>query len=100
MTRVYRNVPNGITWVERGANTPVLALPDHGDPVWRWMVPDVSTLVYDDELHAVENETIDEHVRIALDADHRRIIELVAASKIPAVTKSEIRKLIGEVITE
>jgi hypothetical protein len=93
MTRVYRNVPNGITWIERGSNVPVLALPDHGDPVWRWMTPDVSHLVYDDELHAVETETIDEE-RSRLRA---ALIEAVAESKIPAVSKSDVRKLIEEV---
>lgn len=93
MTRIYRHPVNGITWIERGTNVPVLVLPDHGEPLWRWQTPEPSTLIYDDELHAVENETIDaerERLRTGL-------VTAVAGSDIAATAKATVRKIIGEV---
>lgn len=94
MTRIYRHTVNGITWIERGTGTPLIVISDHGSGVdFRWDPPPTSTLIYDDELPAVEHETIDaerERLRAAL-------VDQVAGSDITATTKATVRKIIGEV---
>lgn len=94
MTRVYRDVPTGTSWIERGAGTPLVVVSDHGDRVeHRWAPPDASTLVYDDELHTVEGEQLDaqrERLRTAL-------VDQVAGADITATAKATVRKIIGEV---
>lgn len=94
MTRVYRDAPTGATWIERGAGTPLVLVSDHGDRVeHRWAPPDVSTLVYDDALDAVETEQLDdqrERLRAAL-------VDQVAGADITATAKATVRKIIGEV---
>lgn len=94
MTRIYRDMPAGMTWIERGAGTPLIEMSDHGDRVeHRWAAPDPSTLIYDDELHAVEAEQLDaqrERLRVAL-------VDQVAGSDITATAKATVRKIIGEV---
>ena len=94
MTRIYRDVIAGATWIERGTGTPICAIDDHGAGVgWQWKAPDPGLLVYDDTLHAVENETID----AALADERKRITDAVTASSVPATAKATIRKIIGEV---
>lgn len=91
--RVYRNVITGTTWIERGTGTPLIVIPDHGGTTGQqWAAPDSNLIVYDDELHAVERETID----AALVTERNRIRDQVAASTIPAVAKSTVRKIIEE----
>lgn len=90
MTRVYRDQPLGITYVERGSGGPVLRVPDHGEADHLWNPPPLSLLVYDDELHAVDNDHLTE-VR-------DRLLKAVGESKIPPTSKAEVRKIIGEVI--
>ena len=90
MTRVYRDPANAITWVERGEGSPLVAVPDHGDPEFRWRVPDPSTLVYDDTIGQTENDHLDD----ARD----RLLAAVGSSKIPATVKHEVRGMIVEVL--
>ena len=90
MTRVYRDQPLGITYVERGTGGPLLVLADHGDPDWQWASPNLSTLVYDDELYAVENDHLTE-VR-------DQLLQAVGELDIAATAKSRVRTVIGEVI--
>ena len=94
VTRVYRNSITGTTWIERGAGTPLVVVSDHGDRVeYRWAPPDVSTLVHDDALDAVEREQLDaqrERLRTAL-------VDQVAGADIAATAKATVRKIIGEV---
>jgi hypothetical protein len=90
MTRVYRDVPNAITWLQRGDGSPLVAVPDHGDPEFRWRIPDPSTLVYDDEIGQTENDQ--------LDAARDRLLAAVGASKIPPTAKHEVRGLIVEAL--
>lgn len=89
MTRVYRNVVAGVTWIEHGASTPLLAVPDHGEASHQWGRPDPSTLVYDDEIGQTENDLIDEM--------RDRLLALVGGSKIPPTAKSDVRQIIGQV---
>lgn len=95
MTRVYRDAVAGVTWIERGSGPPFIELADHGErTVTRWRAVDPSMLIYDDELHAVESEQLDdqrEQFRTAL-------VAAVAGSDIPATAKSTVRKIIGEVL--
>jgi hypothetical protein len=90
MTRVYRDATNGITWLQRGEGAPLVAVPDHGDPEYRWRIPDPSTLVYDDKIGQTENDHLDD----ARD----RLLAAVGASKIPATVKHEVRGMIVEVL--
>lgn len=91
MVRVYRDQPLGMTYVERGSGGPVLRVPDHGEADQLWNPPPSSLLVYDDELHEVENET--------LSAARERLIRAVGASAdLPATAKATVRKIITEVI--
>jgi len=90
MTRVYRDPVNAITWVQRGDGSPLVAIPDHGDPEFRWRIPDPSTLVYDDVIGQTENDHLDD----ARD----RLLAAVGSSKMPPVAKAEARALIAEVL--
>jgi hypothetical protein len=90
VTRVYRDAANGITWLQRGEGAPLVAVPDHGDPEYRWRIPDPSTLVYDDKIGQTENDHLDD----ARD----RLLAAVGASKIPATVKHEVRGMIVEVL--
>lgn len=92
MTRLYRNPVAGVTWIERGPGTPLIVISDHGSGVdFQWGTPDPNSLIYDDELHAVETEQID----AAVSAERTRIRDEVAASTLPAPAKSTVRKIIG-----
>lgn len=86
--KIYRDVPNGITWIERGAGGPLVALPDHGDPEFRWTIPSPDLIVYDDELHAVEHDHLDD----ARD----RLITAVGGSDLPPTVKSRVRQLVTD----
>jgi hypothetical protein len=90
VTRVYRDQSVGITYVERGRGAPAVFVPDHGDPDYRWEIPTRAGMVYDDELHACENE--------ALDDARDRLNDLVGKSKLPATIKAEVRKMISAVL--
>lgn len=92
MTRVYRDPVAGVTWIERGTGGPVLIVTDHGAPPFdqQWHAPDLSTLVYDDELHGVEND----HLTDTRD----RLIKAVAESDLAATVKARVRSMITEVI--
>lgn len=91
MTRIYRHVMAGVTWIERGTGTPLIVVSDHGNEVAHsWTIPELGTLVYDDDLHETERETID----AAVLSEQIRIRDQVAASTIPAVAKSTVRKII------
>lgn len=91
MTRIYRNVIAGVTWIERGTGTPLIVITDHGDQVQHaWNPPELGTLIYDDELHETERETID----AALLTERTRIRSEVAASSLPAPAKATVRKII------
>ena len=94
MTRIYRNAVRGLTWIERGAGTPLVVVSDHGDRVeYRWAPPAAEVPVWDDELHAVETEQLDaqrERLRTAL-------VDQVAGADIAATAKATVRKIIGEV---
>jgi hypothetical protein len=90
MTRVYRDPVAGVTWVERGAGSPLLAVPDHGEAQHQWSRPDARALVYDDEIGQTENDQ--------LDAARDRLLAAVGASKIPPTAKHEVRGLIVEAL--
>lgn len=90
MTRVYRSPRTGTTWIERGTGAPLIVVPDHGDPGYQWVTPNTLDLVYDDELHAVENDHLTE-VR-------NQLLKAVGESKIPPTSKADVRRIIGEVI--
>lgn len=93
--RVYRDVPSGVTWIERGSGGPMIVIDDHGSGVsYQWNPPELGTLVYDDQLHEVEHETI----KAALLSERIRIRDAVVASTIPAPAKATVRKIIGEPI--
>jgi hypothetical protein len=88
VTRVYRDVVAGVTWIERGTGTPLTVVRDHGDSIeHQWHRPEPDTLIYDDELHAVESEGID--------TERERIRTEVDASSLPATAKATVRKIIG-----
>jgi hypothetical protein len=93
VTRIYRDTVTGVTWIERGTGTPLVVIHDHGSGVnYQWQPPTMGALVYDDELFAVENETIE----TALLTERTRIRDAVAASTLPAPAKATVRKIIGE----
>jgi hypothetical protein len=89
MTRVYRDPVNAITWVQRGDGSPLVAVPDHGDPEFRWRIPDPSTLVYDDVIGQTENDHLDD-VR-------DRLLAAVGTSKIPPTSKADVRAIVADV---
>lgn len=89
MTRVYRDIVAGITYVERGSGGPLLHVPDHGEPDWQWTAP-IAALVYDDERPAAEHDRLTE-VR-------DRLLEAVGESKIPPTSKADVRRIIAEVL--
>jgi hypothetical protein len=92
VTRLYRNPVAGVTWIERGPGTPLIVISDHGSGVdFQWGTPDANSLIYDDELHAVETEQLD----AAVSAERARIRNAVAGSDIAATAKSTVRKIIG-----
>ena len=95
MVRVYRSARTGTTWIERGTGAPLIVVPDHGDPGYQWITPNMLDLVYDDELHASRGpHGENDHLTDA----RARLVKAVAESTIPATAKAEVRKIIGEVI--
>ena len=89
--RIYRDVTAGVTWIERGTGVPLIVASDHGSGVgYEWRVPDPQTLIYDDEHHVVEHEQLDD----ARD----RLIKAVAESKISPTAKSDVRRIIADVL--
>ena len=89
MTRVYRDPVNAITWVQRGDGSPLVAVPDHGDPEFRWRIPDPSTLVYDDAI----GQTEEDHLTDVRD----RLLAAVGSSKIPPTSKADVRTIVADV---
>lgn len=101
MTRVYRAPDTGLTFIERGTGGGIVIIPDHGGPgdvLFRFRPVDETdgaTLVHDDEGRLAAGE-------YAADAADRmdqiieRIIEAIAAAKIPAPVKAELRRAIDD----
>lgn len=89
--RIYRDATAGVTWIERGTGTPLVVVNDHGAGAgYEWRTPDPQTLIYDDEIGAVEHSH--------LDGVRDRLIKAVAESKIPPTAKAEMRELITTVL--
>jgi hypothetical protein len=102
MTRIYREPGAGMTYVERGAGGGgVIIVPDHGGPgdvIFRFRPVDESdgaTLVHDDEQRSVSAEYAAD-VADRMDQILERIIGAIAAAKIPAAAKAELRGAVDD----
>lgn len=100
MTRIYRALDIGATFVERGTGGGIVIVPDHGGPgdvMFRFRPVDETdgaTLVHDDDeprtvtgQYAVD---VADQVSQILDA----LREAIGAAKIPAAVKADLRDAI------
>lgn len=101
MTRVYRAPDTGLTFIERGTGGGIVIIPDHGGPgdvLFRFRPVDETdgaTLVHDDEGRTVSAEYAADTAD-RMDQIIDQIIEAIAAAKIPAPVKAELRRAVDD----